>query len=431
MKILLLVVLCCLSLVACGGAQSPKAKYKPVLNKQETIVKKDKKPWKERWFDQTVNINNLYNIHQAMEDVFSSPLEFIGTGEWYGEHPYPSCAYKNDKILIIDNYCSRREITTFSVTFFSPERGYLKIYAYTESTKKAVSKIDRGLYDSFYVTSQPPPSEGMTEKSLSFDMNYRALRDYNRARAKLHRYVECYEGFKVDYMRGCTDKRISANYVDVHESFIKAPNERWYDFVRHIVAQRKHPWKKPKDFVATPEYWAGRAKNVARKEKLQFVRLEWPEFIEGKGPAPVLPLPDDTFLLVGTRRSQRVETPFVMKISAKNTILWKKRLHRKGFPGGFEAVSAIALKNGDHLLHLLAYPVHGQRAAIRLVRISPRGRIRWDWVGPWRGEENTPYANVVKLLSSDELILKGHINGQGQKQDWNAVFDLQNGTMKD
>ena len=44
----------------------------------------------------------LYTITEALDDVAASPLEFIGTGAWFGNASIHACAYRNTRVIVVN-----------------------------------------------------------------------------------------------------------------------------------------------------------------------------------------------------------------------------------------------------------------------------------------------------------------------------------------
>ncbi len=416
--------------IACGGS-NPTARttawQTPAKGAKSVTTQDTAKPRQS-----FVAVDHLYTAKEAIADIMASPLEFIGTGQWYGEAPFPPCAYKNDRVLVIDGYCTtNREITTFSILVFSKTKGYLKMYAYTQETKKPISKIRRQLYTDFYVTSQPPPAKGAIKQPLSFHMGYRELARYNGKRAGVYDLPSCWEGIRHDPKSGC-NREMPSHYrpafAKEHTLFVNNPPPLWYRFVKHMIAQRRHSWPKPKVFKATSAYWRGRAVDFRRQHGLSFHRFDGFEFRFGqKEFAPVIPMSDGSFILVAnkTRRNGK-DSPYVIRVADSGRIVWQRNLYRKGF-AGFEAARGTSLPDGGLIVLVLAYTNEARSPIMRLVRLNSRGRIKWDWIGPGRGGDRTPYATKLHLTGRNTVLLKGHVYIDQQKRDWQSEVELGNG----
>ena len=61
-----------------------------------------------------------YSLSDALADALSGPLRLIGKGAWYGLSGSLACAYRNDRVLVVDEYCRQREMRSLSVTIVSP-----------------------------------------------------------------------------------------------------------------------------------------------------------------------------------------------------------------------------------------------------------------------------------------------------------------------
>ena len=421
-----------LAWIACGSNVPASVKTARQTPESATAVTPERAVKPKQSF---VTVDHLYTAKEAIGDVMSSPLEFIGTGEWYGEAPLPPCAYKNNRVLVIDGYCTtNREITTFSILVFSKTKGYLKMYAYTQETKKPISKIRRDLYTDFYITSQPPPVSGAIKEPLSFDMGYRELARYNGKRAGVYDLPACWEGIRHDPKSGCNREmpsRYRPAFAKEHALFVNDPPELWYRFVKHMIAQRRNPWPKPEVFEATSAYWRGRAVDFRRQHGLTFHRFKGFEFRVGqKEFAPVIPMSDGSFVLVAnkTRRNGN-GPPYVIRVADSGKIMWQRNLYRKGFVA-YEAAKGVSLPDGGLIVLVLAYTNVAIGPVMRLVRLSSRGRVKWNWIGPGRGGDRTPYASKLRLTDRNTVLLQGHIYIDKRKREWKGEVDLSSGKTR-
>ncbi len=123
---------------------------------------------------------DLYSPEEALRDVLSSELEFVGKGPWLGIERFWACVFRNDRVLVVNVYCTVSDSHAFRVDVLSPKRGYVRLYA--EATGP-ISIRDRALYFTFTAASQPPPAPSTGIPPLALTMSYEELRDYDR-----HRY---------------------------------------------------------------------------------------------------------------------------------------------------------------------------------------------------------------------------------------------------
>src|SRR5204862_2617314 len=96
----------------------------------------------------------VYSLNEALSDALSGPWTYIGTGPWTGNQRVKACAYRNERVLVVNVYCTIKEVKAFRVDVFSPTRGRVRIYA---EAKAPVSTIRRREYFTFTGESEPPP----------------------------------------------------------------------------------------------------------------------------------------------------------------------------------------------------------------------------------------------------------------------------------
>src|SRR4051812_40256554 len=71
----------------------------------------------------------VYSLGEALEDALSGPWTYLGTGPWTGNQRVKACAYRNERVLVVNVYCTIKEVKAFRVDVFSPTRGRVRIYA--------------------------------------------------------------------------------------------------------------------------------------------------------------------------------------------------------------------------------------------------------------------------------------------------------------
>ena len=102
----------------------------------------------------TAHGDGLYPLDEALKDALSGPWKHLGTGRWHGNFSVPACAYRNDRVFLVNVYCTRKELQAFRIDVYSPTRGWVSIYA---EAKVPVSTVRRRDYFSFNAAAQPPP----------------------------------------------------------------------------------------------------------------------------------------------------------------------------------------------------------------------------------------------------------------------------------
>src|SRR5262245_12532454 len=61
----------------------------------------------------------LYALDEALADALSGPLEHIGSGAWHGLARISVCAYRNDRVIVVNVYCTSKEQRASSIIVFS------------------------------------------------------------------------------------------------------------------------------------------------------------------------------------------------------------------------------------------------------------------------------------------------------------------------
>lgn len=381
---------------------------------------------------------DLYTLEEAFADVMASPLAFIGTGEWTGVAPYPPCAYKNDRVIVLDNYCTtKKEISTFGVDVYSPTRGWFEIYA-TAKGKQPVSSTPRAEYGSFLITSGPVALPGQVKAELSFDMTYADVERYEGLRAGAN-LPACWEGVHAEPASGCSQgvpASVAAAFRASYQDFMRDPPPSWYAFARTIVGARRHPWPKPENFQVTPDYLRGRAVDFARQNGVHLMQSQWQEVGNTKGIfVTISATPDGGFFLLGNRvpvagRGPDSGVPVVLRVDDRGDIVWETSLvHRDFFD--FEASSLAPTPDGGVIAHVLSYKSAGVGATNRLVKLDGAGAIVWDWEGRGNGGPDTPFAVTLQLTRKGMVEMTGHVYLPGAKVEhaWTGRVDAKSGAL--
>src|SRR5262245_54602601 len=51
----------------------------------------------------------LFSLEEAVEDALSGPLTYVGTGPWTGNARLKACAFRNQRVLVVNVYCTVKE----------------------------------------------------------------------------------------------------------------------------------------------------------------------------------------------------------------------------------------------------------------------------------------------------------------------------------
>lgn len=175
----------------------------------------------------------LYSASEALSDALSGELVYIGTGRWPGVERARACAFRNQRVVIVNGYCTLNEIPAFRLDVYSPERGHVRIYA---ETRGAVSVRQRRDYFTFIVESSPVPSSEARIPPLTLAMPYEALRVYEQRRYEAF-LPSCYGGEQnarnVGSCLGTLSPRAS-EWAAENRTFLERANDDWYVVIRQL-----------------------------------------------------------------------------------------------------------------------------------------------------------------------------------------------------
>jgi len=188
----------------------------------------------------------LYAMDEALADVFSGPLEHIGTGPWFGLFRINACAYRNKRVVVVNIYCTTKEMKAFSIVVFSPTRGRVMIYAEAD---KPISQLRRGGYFTFKGESSPP-GDPATLPLLSLDWNYKQLTTWDEKR--YYKWIPgCFGGVEIRKPQSGCLKALEAKldkFQARNQPFFDEPPDDWYRVVREMRARAVRDGK----FIAHP-----------------------------------------------------------------------------------------------------------------------------------------------------------------------------------
>jgi hypothetical protein len=169
----------------------------------------------------------LYGAEEALRDALSSPLQHVGTGTWPGIRRMFACAFQNERVLVVNVYCSPTDRQALRVIIYSPTRGRVSVYA---ESKGRVSARRRADYFTFMVDSEPP------ERALSLALSFDALRAREEQRATTYP-PQCFGGQELSRPRsGClgTLAPQTATWMQQNRGFFEGASEDWYQLVREL-----------------------------------------------------------------------------------------------------------------------------------------------------------------------------------------------------
>jgi hypothetical protein len=180
--------------------------------------------------------NILYPLDQAVADALSGPLTHIGTGKWYGIARLHACAYRNQRVIVVNVYCTVKETRAFRVDVFSPRYGHVSIYA---EGKVPISTIRRDEYFTFKAKTEPTPDEDSGLPQLGLSMSFAELQAYDKARYE--RFLPgCYGGVELQRPQGgCLDALAprATEWAERNGTFLREPPAEWYRLVQELRAR--------------------------------------------------------------------------------------------------------------------------------------------------------------------------------------------------
>jgi len=177
--------------------------------------------------------SKLYALDEALADVFSGPLEHIGSGPWFGLFRINVCAYRNERVIVVNIYCTVREMKAFSIVVFSRTRGRVVIYAEADAPISTLAKAD---YFTFKAESEPV-SDKVAPLSLAWTQAELSAWDEKR----YHSWIPaCYGGVELRKPQGGCLQAL-ASHADAwkqrNQPFLDEPPEDWYRVIREMRAR--------------------------------------------------------------------------------------------------------------------------------------------------------------------------------------------------
>jgi hypothetical protein len=179
--------------------------------------------------------SSLYAADEALRDALSGPWEYVGTGPWPGNRRAHACAFRNERVLVVNAYCTTSDVQAFRVDVFSPRRGRVRIYA---ESSGAVSAHARREYFTFMAESEPPPGPEARLPALSLSMSFPELRDYDEKRYAAF-LPACYGGTQLNEDRGgCLGALAprASEWAKQNRTFLAYASDDWHRVVREMRA---------------------------------------------------------------------------------------------------------------------------------------------------------------------------------------------------
>jgi hypothetical protein len=176
-----------------------------------------------------------YPLAEAVADALSGPLEHIGTGPWHGNHRLHACAYRNNRVIVVNVYCAIKDTRAFRVDVFSPTRGRVRIYAEAKVPLRTLARRD---YFSFNAEDEPAPGPAAGLAPVALAMSFADLRAYDQARYE--RFLPaCYGGVEVHRPQGGCLRELGPHasvWAARNRAFLDDPPPDWYRLVDQLRA---------------------------------------------------------------------------------------------------------------------------------------------------------------------------------------------------
>lgn len=182
-----------------------------------------------------------YTPQDALRDINSGKLTFMGRDLFPGSDQNRTCVYKSDKAYILYNNCmsSKKEAPATDIEVISFDGGVIRFYVENGQNPAPISTLPRSAYDSSWTVSfnpgPPPGSIGVAGlKAYKEKVNPSSSGGCSVGNAfgaqNMNTKGFCYGGYK------------SPEWMPVAESFWKEPGDDWLkakQLLRKTVVETK------------------------------------------------------------------------------------------------------------------------------------------------------------------------------------------------
>ncbi len=189
-------------------------------------------------------VAGLYSADEALRDVLSGPLHYVGTGPWLGVSRLQACVFRNERVVVVNAYCTLTDSHAFRIDVYSPTRGRVRIYA---EGKGPVIAQTRQSYFTFTAESEPLPDPQLATRPLALTMSLQELRDYDQKRYEAF-LPACYGGTELNRPRGgCLGALAprASEWTNQHRGFLAQASDDWYRVMREMRALASKYGKEP------------------------------------------------------------------------------------------------------------------------------------------------------------------------------------------
>lgn len=184
----------------------------------------------------------LYGLDEALADAFSGPWTFVGTGVWFGMFRVNACVYRNERVVIVNKYCTLKEKPAAGVVIMHPTRGRVFIYAEGD---KPISATRRPDWFTFKAESNVP-----TDHALRVDAPFAELRVWDEKRY-YQNAPGCFGGVELKKPQdGCYKlDAATQDWNAKNRAFLKDPPDAWY---RIVAEMRERAKREARPYVDPP-----------------------------------------------------------------------------------------------------------------------------------------------------------------------------------
>jgi hypothetical protein len=185
-----------------------------------------------------------YAFDEALADVLAGPLTHIGTGDWYGLARFHACAYRNHRVIVVNLYCSPREISSFAVVVLSPDRGRAFLYA---EARAPISTLRRADYFTFKGETSPAQVDAEVP-ALELGVSLDQLRAWDERRYRAYQ-PGCFGGVESGRPQGgCLQamRDQAPAWLERNQPLLADPPEAWYQVVRLLRGRATMEGKEPR-----------------------------------------------------------------------------------------------------------------------------------------------------------------------------------------
>jgi hypothetical protein len=173
----------------------------------------------------------FYLVTEALADAKVSPLKRLGIGAWPGNFSIKGCVYRNDRVFVVDVYCTYKEQLAFSVVVISPSKGEVRVYAEANDPISTVSRAD---YFTFYAETYPPALAPPALATATFDQVTSWQSDFQDDRRLPDTIAPCSTDIET-----CADPA----WLSAAHAFIDVPTEDWTWIIDQLRNRAQHDGK--------------------------------------------------------------------------------------------------------------------------------------------------------------------------------------------